>query len=662
MIGPDKELFEFDSFRLDPAEHLLLRDGEPVPLEPKVFETLLVLIRRGGLVGKDDLMQAVWPDSFVEESNLTRNISVLRKALNRNDGGPPYIETVPKRGYRFVGEVRALAGGQAELIVQSARVSVVIEEEETDGETKGDGDIATRREGEIATRQEPDAATGWQQQFLGKIKRHKVSVSLTLAVLLAAVAAAVYVRSFGQSAQAIDSIAVLPFVNVDENSDTEYLSDGITESLINNLSLLPTLKVMSRNSVFHYKGSEVDAQEAGKQLGVRAVLTGRVATRGDSLSIITELVDARDNRHLWGQQYDRKLSDILAVQAELSRDISEKLRLKLSGEDKQRLTKRDTVNAEAYDLYLKGRYYLNDLTPGGANRSLEYFQRAIEKDPRYGPAYAGLAEYYAGAVYAVTSSTIPPKEAYSKAQAAALRAVELDDTLAEAHTSLGMIAMLQEWDWNAAERELKRAIALNPNDVDAHHWYSHYLIYLGRFEESLVESERALALDPLDVGMNYHLGFHYFNAHQYDQAIAQLQKALDMNPNHSDAHSVLGLVYEQKGRYQEAIAEMQKNKELGGVDQRGCIGHIYASSGQRGDAQKLLDQLQEDAKHKNVSPCNIARIYEGLGQKDQAFAWLEKAYAERDSNITNLKVDPEFDSLHSDPRFTDLLRRIGLSQ
>jgi TolB-like protein/DNA-binding winged helix-turn-helix (wHTH) protein/Flp pilus assembly protein TadD len=645
MTLPDKELFEFDSFRVDPAEHLLLRDGEPVPLEPKVFETLLVLIRQGRLVGKEELMQAVWPDSFVEESNLTRNISILRKALNRSDGGPQYIETVPKVGYRFVGEVRAPASERAELIVQTSRVSVVVEE--------GEGS-------DIATAQGHGTATSWRQQSLGKTKPYRVSVMLTLALLMAGITAAVYFSSIFGSRQAIDSIAVLPFVNESGDPNTEYLTDGITDSLLNSLSQLPRLKIMSRNSVFRYKGRESDAQAAGKELGVRAVLTGRVATRGDGLSINTELVDARDNSHLWGGHYDRRLSELPALHAEIARDISEKLRLGLSGEDQQRVTKRNTESAEAYDLYLKGRFYLNALTPEGDKRSLEYFQRAIDKDPGFGAPYAALAEYYAGVAYAVSTSSIPPKEAYSKAKEAALRAVEIDDTLAEAHTSLGIIAMLHEWDWSGAEREFKRAIALTPNYVNAHHWYSHYLIYTGRFAESLAESQRALALDPLDVAMNFHLGFHYFNARQYDEAIAQLRKVLEMDPKFSEAHVILGLVYDQVGLHNEAVTELQQGVSLGGTDHRANIAYLYAGAGKRDEAKKLLDLLKEESKIKYVSPFNIALIYEGLGDRDQAFAWLEKAYAERDSNIVNLKVDPQVESLHSDARFADLLRRIGL--
>lgn len=491
--------------------------------------------------------------------------------------------------------------------------------------------------------------------------RYRRSVLFTLGSMVLIVAAAVYFGLFGGGGGTIDSLAVLPFVNVGANPDTEYLSDGITDGLINGLSQLPRLKVMSRNSVFRYKGKETDAQQAGNTLGVRAVLTGKVIQRGNELIVSAELVDVRDNSHLWGEQYNRKLSDLPGIQGELARDISQQLRLKLSTEAQQRLTKHGTENAEAYELYLKGRYSLNSVTHEGGKKSLEYFQRAIGKDPHYGLAYAGLAESYTAQASVGTTFAIPPKEAFSKAKAAALKAVELDDTLAEAHTSLAMIAISSDLDWNVAEREFKQAIALNPNYVVAHHFYSHYFISMGRFEESLAESQRALALDPFDVAMNFHLGFHYYIARQYDQAISQLQKTLAMNRNHSGAHGVLGLVYEQKGMHNEAIAELQRCMELDGDDMRGSLGQVYASSGQRGEARKLLDQLQKEAKHRYVSPYNIARIYAALGEKDQTFAALEKAYIERDANITDLKVVPEFDSLHSDPRFTGLLQRVGLS-
>jgi TolB-like protein/Tfp pilus assembly protein PilF len=482
-----------------------------------------------------------------------------------------------------------------------------------------------------------------------------------LIVALVAIAALLRLGPFGGNRQTIDSLAVLPFVNGSANPDTEYLSDGITDSLINDLSQLPGLKVMSRNSVFRYRRGDTDAQKAGQTLGVRAVLTGKVIERGNDLVITAELVDVGDDSHLWGKQYIEKQSDLLGMQAELARDISGNLRVRLSGEDRQRLTKRYAGNEQAYELYLKGRYSLNALSGDGFNKSVEYFERAIAIDPNYGPAYAGLAEYYAAVAYATTTSAISPREAFPKAKAAASRAVELDDTLAEAHTSLGLVAMSDEWDWKGAEREFRRAIALNPNYVNAHHWYSHCLMSLGRFDESLAESQRALALDPLDAAMNFHLGVHYFNARQYDQARAQLQKTLEMDRTYGEPLVVLGVIDEQQGLYEDAVKSLNESINLGGSDQRDCLGHVYARWGRRAEAQKVLDELQAESQHKYVSAYGVAKIHEGLGEKDQAFAWLERAITERDTNVISLKVDPEFDSLRSDPRFADLLRRIGLS-
>ena len=640
-----RELFEFDSYRLDAAERLLLRDGVPVPLEPKVFETLLVLIRHGGrLVTKDQLMKEVWPDTFVEESNLVRHISILRKALSRDDEELPYIETVPKLGYRFVGHAYAPTVGQTEMILQSATVSIVVEEESS-------------REANVG------AATNSHKQLeFSRTKRRWLAGGLTLLVAAVGVTAvAIYFRT--SRTQPIDSVAILPFVNVGARPEAEYLSDGISESLTNSLSQLPGLKIMSRNSVVRYKGGETNAQHAGSALGVRAVITGKVIQRGDDLIVSAELVDVRENTHLWGERYDRKLSDLQAVQMELARDISQQLRLKLNKEEQQRLTRPATENHEAYELYLKGRYALNNLTRQQQS-GLGYFEQAVAKDPSYALAYAGLAESYVLMADLGATFKLPPKDAYIRAKAAALRALEIDETLAEAHVSLGRIAFNYEWDWASAEREFKRAIALKPDFVPGHHWYSHVLISQGRFDESLAESMQALALDPLDVAMNFHLGFHYWNARQYDQASAQLEKTLTMDPNHHETHGILGLVYAQQRRYREAIAEQQKSMELGGWDKRGFLGYLYAVSGHQGEAQKLLAQLRNEAKSKPVSAYNIARIYTGLGEKEQAFSWLERAIAERDSNLTmpGLKPDVQLDTLRSDPRFQELLQRMHLSQ
>jgi len=633
------ELFEFDSYRLEPAERLLLRDGVPVPLEPKVFETLLVLVRHGGrMVTKDQLMKEVWPDTFVEETNLVRHISILRKALSRGIEEPPYIETVSKLGYRFVGQLCAPTVEQTEVIVESAKVSIVVEDEDSSkDETKK------------------------QQDFSSVSKRRLLAGGVTLAIAAAVImAATIYFRT--SRAQPIDSVAILPFVNVGANPEMEYLSDGITESLTNSLSHLPGLKVMSRDTVLRYNEKVTDAQQVGSLLGVSAVLTGKVIQRGDDLIVSAELVDVRDNSHLWGGLYDAKVSDLQAVQMELAHDVSQRLRLKLSNEAQQRLAKPATQNPEAYELYLKGRYAVNHLTRQQQS-GLGYFQQAVERDPDYALAYAGMAESYVLMADLGATYKLPPKDAYTQAKAAALRAVEIDDTLAEAHVSLGRVAFNYEWDWAGAEREFKRAIALKPDFVPAHHWYSHVLISQGRFDESLAESLQALALDPLDVAMNFHLGFHYWNARQYDQASAQLEKTLTMDPNHHETHAILSLVYAQQKRYSEAIAQEQKSIELGGWDKRGFLGYLYAVSGRRGEAQKLLAQLLDEGRSKPVSAYNVAKIYTGLGEKEQSFSWLERAIAERDSNLTmpGIKPDVQLDPLRSDPRFQDLLRRMHLS-
>jgi len=463
---------------------------------------------------------------------------------------------------------------------------------------------------------------------------------------------------------AIESIAVLPFVNQNRDPDSEYLSDGVTESIINSLTQLPSLKVMARSSVFRYKGKEDDPMAAGKEMGVRAVLTGRIMQRGDSLTISTELLDVRDNKQLWGEQYQRKVSDLLAVERDIAQEITGNLRLKLSGPEQSRVAKHYTENPEAYQLYLKGRFYWNRRTEDGARKAIEYFQLAIEKDPTYALAYTGLADCYSvlGTSYNVAS--LSPSEAIPKAKAAATKALEMDDTLAEAHTSLAYIRLNYDWDWAGAEREFKRAIELDPNYANAHHWYSHYLMAMSRPEESLAESKRALELDQLDMVMNLHLGWHYIYAHQYDLAIEQFRKTLEMDPNYGLTHWYLGQAYAQKGMYAEAETELRKAKNLlqqiVAVD--ADIGYAYAASGKGGEAKKVIDELKQLSKQRYVSSYYIALIYAGLGEKDLAFEWLENAYKERSDLLVYLNRDPRLDSLRPDPRFADLVKRVGLPQ
>ncbi len=461
MSRPAKHFYEFGRFRLDPEEHLLLRNGKPVALTPKVFDILLVLIRNSGhVVEKGELMRAVWPDSFVEENNLTVNMSALRKALGTGHAERQYIETVPKRGYRFFANVREVRGESPDLVEEYAGARLITEEKSS-----------VRRD------------------------------------------------------QAITSLAVLPLVNASADPQMEYLSDGITETIINSLAQLPQLRVMARSTVFRYKGREADPQAVGHELGVGAVLTGRVSQVGESLIISMELVDVAHGWQLWGEQYNRNPADIFALQEEIAREISGKLRLRLTGEQQQRLTKRYTESTEAYQAYLRGRYHWNKYTREGLKKGTAYFQQAIDLDPGYALAYAGLADSY----YRLSNLYLPPREAMPKAKAAAMKALEIEEMLAEAHASLGLVRFWYEWDWQGAEREYKRAIELNPGYAIAPLWYGLQLMALGRFDDALAEMKRAQDLDPLSLVINTNLGGTLYRARRYDQAIEQCRRTLEID-------------------------------------------------------------------------------------------------------------------------------------
>ncbi|MFN2599148.1 MAG: BTAD domain-containing putative transcriptional regulator [Pyrinomonadaceae bacterium] len=462
-----------------------------------------------------------------------------------------------------------------------------------------------------------------------------------------------------QPGAAINSLAILPFVNASSDPASEYLSDGITEGIINGLSQLSQLRVMARSTVFRYKGLDVDPQEVGLKLGVRAVLTGRVLHRGDTLNIQMELVDVSDGSQLWGEQYGRRASDIFEVQEEIAEEITGKLRLRLSGEERGRLTKRHTESAEAYRLYLKGVYFWNKRTLEGVERSIGYFRRAIEADSRYALAYTGLSNSYAK-LGDVGLTAIPPKEAFSKARAAAASALEIDDSLAEAHTSLAHVHM-HGYEWRSAGREFRRAIELNPNYATAHHWHSYYLIMFGRADEALAEIARALELDPLSLPINTDFGELLYFARLYDRAAEQCRKTLEMDAYFYQAHLVLARVYGLKGRFEESLAESFRAAELSGdsTEALASLGHTLASSGKKKEARDMLTRLGELSQSIYVSPYDVALIHLGLGERDEAFGWLYKAYEEYADWGIYLTVDPRLDALRSDPRFTELVRRVG---
>ncbi|HSY30926.1 MAG TPA: winged helix-turn-helix domain-containing protein [Verrucomicrobiae bacterium] len=619
-------LYEFGPYRLDPAERKLLRDNEIVALTPKAFDTLLLLVRNSGhLLKKDELINSLWPETFVEEGSLSNNIFLLRKALGED---PAFIETVPRRGYRFVGAVRQFPDGPP-----------------TRAEKPSEG-------GAPAVVSIPSKAR------LGS----RTAVSIAAVVLLVASLAATgwFYKWPGRGGEKIDSLAVLPFLNSTADPNTEYLSDGITESLINSLSQLPNLRVTSRDSFFRYKGKETDPQTVGREFGVRAIFKGRVTQRGDTLNISVELINARDSSHIWGQQYDRKLADMVALREEIAREMASALRVRLTGAEEKRLTKSYTTNPEAYQDYLKGHYWLKKRTEEGFSKGIEYFRQAIAKDPSYALAYAGLSDAYCTlADFGLVSG----KDGYLKAKDAALKALELDDTLAEAHSALALIKSSYDWDWSGADREVRRAIELNPSYVDAHRLHAVVLWQTGRLDEAIAETKRTLVLDPLSLPNNLTLGIEFFLARQYDRAIEQEGKLLELDPNFILAYYFRGVSYVKKSMYTEAMGQFEKGISISPANIVALtgLGYGYAVTGKRVEAQKVLDKMNDISKQKHVSAVFMAKIYAGLQDKEKAFEWLEKAYEDRSIvSVGFVKTNPMFDPLRSDPRFIDLLRRTNL--
>jgi eukaryotic-like serine/threonine-protein kinase len=513
-----------------------------------------------------------------------------------------------------------------------------------------------------ATKTQPATRTSSAEYVLGEIRTHKL-VAIAAMLVLAVGSAALYYFIRGKVSntptgnETIDSLAVLPFVNAAQDPNAEYFSDGITESLINRLSQLSGLKVMSSGSVFRYKGKQQDAQKVGNELTVRAVLTGSVKQVGDQLVINVSLDDAKDNHRIWGEQYVRKFADVLAVQSEIAQEVSTSLRLKLTRGDEQQLAKRYTNNVEAYQLYLKGRYHLLKYTPPEIQTGISYFQQAIEIDPSYTLAYVGLADGYR--TFALVGEM--PATELLKAKVAAQKAVEIDDTLAEAHAELGFTIFWYDWNWNAAESQLKRALDLNPNNADAHLFYAHLLSNTARHAEGLAEVERARQLDPLDLRINGLEAQFLVHAGKPDEALAFLQKTLEVNPNNWFAHMFASSAYIEKGMFGEAVAEARKARELNGVNSQATaqLGYALAKSGKQTEARGLLKELLKRSTERYVSRGNIALIYNGLGERDETLAWLERGYKERDAKMVFLKVEPKWNNLRADSRFQDLLRRVG---
>jgi serine/threonine protein kinase/tetratricopeptide (TPR) repeat protein len=499
---------------------------------------------------------------------------------------------------------------------------------------------------------------------IGSLGRRKTAAIALLALIPATLIVAIYLYS--SSSRSIDSVAVLPFANDSNDPNAEYLSDGIAESITRSLSQLPNLKVMSRNAVFRFKGKNMDPQEVGRNLKVGAVLAGRLVKQGDRLIIKTELIDVSDGTQLWGAEYDNNLSDIFSVQEEISRKISEKLRVRLTGEDEEKLAKRYTKDAEAYGLYLKGRYFWNKRDEAGLRNGIKYFREAEEKDPTYALAYSGLADSYA---LLSDIGVVKPSDEMPKAKAAAQKAVDIDPTLAEAYTSRAFVKLAYDWDWLGAEADFKKALELNPKYPTAHQWYASYLMQMGKFDPAKKEIEQAHQLDPLSPIINSNLGHYAYYEHRYDYAIENCNKTLEMVPDFWVAHHYRGLANTMKGMYEPAIAEfrdligspgegplkqgtVEKDPEVAA-----SLAFAYASAGKRKEAEAILERFKTLQQQRYVSPLYFAIAYSGLNDQDQAMEYLNKAYESRHPGLVLIRIDPLFDRLRSDDRFKQLVRR-----
>jgi len=633
-------IVKFSDFQLDLGRYELRRGSDIIKLEKNPMEALILLAEKNGqLVTRAEIIQKLWGDNVFVDTRHGINTAIhkLRAALDDDPDNPRIIQTVVGKGYRLIGPV----------------------------ETTGENAVEPASLNEAKNSPVPDfllRVGTIQLRHLKSENRWKALPPLILAVLVSA-AGVFYFANDNRSR--INSVAVLPFSNASGDPSMEYLSDGITEGVIDKLSGLPNIKVISRTSAFHYKQREIEPQKAAKELGVDALVMGRVVRRGNDLTVSAELVDAREDKQLWGEQYSRTTADIGSVQREIATAISGNLRVRLTTKDKSRLAKLSATNPEAYQLYLKGRYHANQTTASELIKSIDYFRHAIEQDPSYAPSYAGMADDYSeiggGWLYLSPTDSIP------KAKAAAMKALELDDTLAEAHAALAY-AEFFDWDWQSAEREFKRAIELNTNSALSHARYAECLVGRLRFNESVAQAQEAQELDPLSPAIVSGLGSIQFMTREYDDSIAELQKALDLNPNIPVLRAMLGSSYAMKHMYPQALAEYDKipdqDKAVAPENQfvAGTLGWLYAISGRRSDALKIAQQFKELSAQTYVDFYWPAAIYAGLGDKDETFRLLEKSYLEHSASLPYFAVEPFWYGFHSDPRYADLLRRTGLPQ
>ena len=650
---PTPNRLQFGPFLADFRACELRKDGRKIRLQEKPMLLLGALTASPGeVVSREELQKQLWPDdTFVDfETGLNAAVRKLREALADNPENPRYIETIPKHGYRFLGQVH------------SSRTDEPISRKQPSPKMELTSTSLGRRT--IASLVETVAEYRRANRFWMSIAAALALGGLALTVVQRNVpkVASVHERLFGASgAPAIHSIAVLPLENLSGDPTQEYLSDGMTDALITDLAQMGSLRVISRTSSMQYKNTKKSMPEIARTLNVDAIIEGTVQRSGDRVRITAQLIEAPADRHLWAKTYEGDLRHILSLESEVAGSIAREIDIHLTRKQRERLASTTPINGEAYELYLKGRYFWNKRDREGLKKALDYFQRAAEKEPKYAPAQAGLADTYSVQA-AAGYDLLPTAEAMDRARTAARRAIEIDDGLAEAHASLGFINFSYDWDWTAAEKEFTRAIALNPNYATVHQWYSEYLDDLGRFDEAFAEAKAALMLDPLSLILNENVArVHYF-ARRFDQAVEGSKKTLEMDSRFPISHLRLGRAYAAKGMLNEAIQEFQLFATLSGNTPlaTASIANALARSGNRRGALRALNELIVLSNQKHVPAICFALVYIGLGDRDEAVTRLEEAYKERSDFLLVLSVDPLFDGLRSDPRFQDLLRRMKL--
>ena len=645
----------FGVFEADMDAGELRKHGLRLKLSEQPFQILTMLLARPGeIVSRELLRERLWPsDTFVDfDHGLNNAVMRLREVLGDSSERPRFIETLPRRGYRFIAPVELKSQVSDGPLPAPAAVEPVMAV--------------------------PDAALELAPGKVRLLERlrdtpRKSRFALPRIVILAAALLAGsalisgitfhYVRGVNASkgkANRSSSLVVLPLENLSGDKEQEYFADGMTDDLIANLAKIRSLRVISRSTAMAYKGTHKPLPQIASELNVDAVVEGTVLRVGNRVRITAELVQVSTDHHLWADTYESPIGDVLALQNRVSSAIVDEIRINLTKEDKERLAMTPAVGPEAYEDYLKGRYYWNKRSGEGFAKAIGYFEEATRKDPQYALAYAGLADCY-GIIGATIYGNLPASEAAPKAKAAATRALEIDPSLAEAETSLATAKFNYDWDWTGAEEGFKRAIQLDPSYATAYQRYSLYLIALGRFDESFEQIKKARDLEPLSISINASFGWRLYLAREYDRSIAQLRDTLEMDPSYEWAHLILGQAYEQKGEYNAALEELRKAVELSHSSplMLSALAHAYALSGNHADAQKLLAELEALSKKEYVSPYYVAMVYLGLGKNDLATNWLEKAYNDRSNGLVFLKVEPELDPLRADPRFVSLVRKLN---